>query len=38
VIDGLHWFDGNPASGSKGETTTIAFGRDVDQMERRDGE
>lgn len=38
VIGGLHWLEGNAGSGSAGETTTLAFGRYLDRMEKRDGE
>ena len=38
VIGGLHWLEGNKGSGSEGETTTLAFGRYIDQLERRNGE
>ncbi|MCB2076157.1 MAG: nuclear transport factor 2 family protein [Novosphingobium sp.] len=38
VIGGLHWLDGNKASCSEGETTTVVFGRYLDQLERRGGE
>lgn len=38
VIGGLHWLDGNKGSGSEGETTTLALGRYIDQLERRNGE
>ncbi len=38
VIGGLHWLEGNPGSCSEGETTTLAFGRYIDQLERRNGE
>jgi hypothetical protein len=38
VIGALHWLDGNPGSCSEGEATTLAFGRYIDQLERRCGE
>jgi hypothetical protein len=38
VIGGLHWIEGNPASTSEGDVTTLAFGRYIDQLEKRHGE
>jgi SnoaL-like domain len=38
VIGALHWLPGNAASGSEGETTTIAIGRYLDRLEKRNGE
>lgn len=38
VIGALHWLEGNKGSGSEGEITTLAFGRYIDQLERRSGE
>ncbi len=38
VIGALHWLEGNPGSGRDGDTTTLAFGRYIDQLERRGGE
>jgi hypothetical protein len=38
VIGGLHWIEGNPGSTSEGDVTSIAFGRYLDRLEKRDGE
>ncbi len=38
VIGGLHWIEENPASASDGDVTTIAIGRYLDRLEKRDGE
>ncbi len=38
VIGSLHWIEGNPASTSEGDVTTLAIGRYIDRLERRNGE
>ncbi|MFM6933722.1 MAG: nuclear transport factor 2 family protein [Novosphingobium sp.] len=38
VIGGLHWIEGNPGSTSEGDVTSIAFGRYLDRLEKRNGE
>ncbi len=38
VMGGLHWLESSTGSGSEGETTTLAFGRYLDRMEKRNGE